>query len=114
MTSRPRRARHLAALALVLFAVSAGATACRPPPKTHVVAIDGTAFTPDVLTVKAGDAIVWVNKDPFPHTVTSAAGGFDSKALAAGESWSDTATRPGQFLYVCTFHPTMKGTLRVE
>jgi plastocyanin len=28
-------------------------------------------LSPDTLTVKRGDTAVWVNKDPFPHTVTA-------------------------------------------
>ena len=36
------------------------------------------------MTVKAGDTVVWVNKDPVPHTVTSQAGGCDSPEIAPG------------------------------
>jgi putative membrane protein len=78
------------------------------------VSIDGTAFKPTTLRVKAGDSITWTNEDPFAHTVTSRAGGFDSKMLASGRSWTYQATRAGEFPYVCTLHPTMKGTLIVE
>lgn len=81
---------------------------------THTVAIDGTTFQPVAVTVKVGDSVVWVNKDPFPHTVTSAAGGFDSHEIAPGKSWKYTATKKGEFAYVCIFHPTMKATLKVE
>jgi plastocyanin len=52
-----------------------------------------------------------VNRDPFPHTATSAK--FDSKDIAPGASWTFTAKAPGELPYVCTLHPTMKGTLRV-
>ena len=106
--------RRVAVLALVLCGLGAGAPACTAPPVTHTVSIDGTAFTPAVLTVKVGDSVVWVNQDPFPHTVTSAAGVFDSKALQPKTSWTYTATKAGELPYVCSFHPTMKGTLRVE
>ena len=50
----------------------------------------------------------WINKDPFPHTVT-AAGAFDSHPIAAGRSWKYKARRAGEFSYICTLHPTMKG-----
>lgn len=84
-----------------------------PPPVTHTVTIEGMQFTPANLTVEAGDTIVWVNKDLFPHTVT-AAGAFDSKSIADGQSWQYRATSKGEYPYTCTFHPTMKGTVRVE
>jgi plastocyanin len=102
------------ALALVLGGIGAGAAGCTAPPVTHTVVIDGTAFQPAALTVKAGDSIVWINKDPFPHTVTSASGVFDSKPLQPSQSWTYVAGKKGELSYVCTLHPTMKGTLRVE
>ena len=107
-------ASFAAALALVLCSIGSGAPAGAGAPATHTIAIDGTTFKPDTLTVKAGDSIVWINKDPFPHTVTSASGGFDSKPLQAGKSWKFVAAKKGEFPYVCTLHPTMKATLRVE
>jgi plastocyanin len=48
--------------------------------------IQGLLYVPETLTVRRGDVVVWINKDPFPHTVT-AAGVFDSKSIAAGGSW---------------------------
>jgi plastocyanin len=81
---------------------------------THTVAIDGVTFDPETLAVKAGDTVVWVNKDPFPHTVTSQTGGFDSHDIAPGQSWSYTTTKTGVFPYLCTLHPTMHATLKVE
>ena len=101
------------ALALLLCGIGAVALGCAPP-VTHTVAMEGTAFQPVALTVKAGESIVWINKDPFPHTVTSSAGGFDSKPLEPAQSWAYVASKPGEFSYTCSLHPTMKGTLRVE
>ena len=48
--------------------------------------MDGTRYEPALITVKKGESVTWVNKDPFPHTAT-AAGTFDSKSIAAGKSW---------------------------
>ena len=53
--------------------------------KTHTVTIEGTSFQPGQLTVAAGDTVVWINKDPFPHTATSKAGAFDSGKHRAGQ-----------------------------
>ena len=80
---------------------------------THTIVIEGTNYAPATLTVKRGDTLVWINKDPFPHTVT-AKGVFDSHELAAGRSWKYTARKAGEFAYICTLHPTMAGTLKVE
>src|SRR5262245_50103108 len=81
---------------------------------THTVVTDGTHFQPDDLTVNVGDSIVWVNKDPFPHTATSQAGGFDSGEIESDKSWRFKASKAGEFPYICTLHRTMKGMLRVK
>jgi plastocyanin len=80
----------------------------------HTVVIDGVLFTPAALTVKFGDTITWVNKDPFPHTATAQDRSFDSREIAANKRWKYTARKAGSFPYVCTLHPTMKGTLIVS
>lgn len=80
---------------------------------THSVSIDSFAFKPPVMTVALGDTVVWQNNDPVPHTVT-AAGVFDSGAIAAGASWKYTANARGRHDYLCTFHPIMKGVLVVR
>ena len=92
-------------------AVAAGAAA---KPATHTVVIDGTRYQIEALTVKAGDTVEWVNKDLLAHTVTSQTGGFDSQTILPGKSWKYVAKKKGEFPYACTFHPTMKGTLRVR
>jgi len=111
-----RRSSRRTALAVVaalgLGSLSPGAAAQAPRPAPHTVVMEAVAFQPAALTVKVGDRVVWVNRDPFPHTATSAT--FDSKDIAPGASWTYTATAPGEFPYVCTLHPTMKATLRVR
>jgi len=79
---------------------------------THDVVIDAFSFKPSPLTVKRGERVRWTNADPVPHTVT-AAGAFDSGAIAAGAAWTLAADKTGRFDYVCAFHPTMTGTLIV-
>lgn len=82
-------------------------------PATHTVVIEGLKFVPQALAVRRGDTVVWVNKDPYPHTAT-ARGVFDSGSIAERGSWKYTARKTGEHPYICTFHPNMTGTLRVE
>jgi plastocyanin len=104
-----------AAAALTLLLRSTGSAAAPPAkPVTHAVTIDSAQYQQQTITVAVGDSIVWTNKDPFPHTVTSKAGGFDSQEIASGKSWKFTARKKGSFPYTCTFHPTMTGTLKVR
>ena len=74
--------------------------------------MEAVAFQPATLTIEVGDRVVWVNRDPFPHTATAMA--FDSKDIAPGASWAYTATAPGDIPYVCSLHPAMKGMLGVR
>jgi plastocyanin len=90
------------------------APARSPKPKTYSVTVDATRFQPEVLNIKQGDVVVCVNKDFFAHTATSKAGGWDSGSFASGGSWTHTFTKRGEFPYICTLHPTMKGTIRVK
>lgn len=103
-----------AALGLTVVFVSPAATAGARKPKTHTVTIDGSSFQPAVIRIAPGDRVVWVNRDMFPHTATSRAGGFDSKVIPAGKSWTTSPAVRGTFPYVCVFHPTMKGTVEVR
>jgi plastocyanin len=80
----------------------------------HTVVIENMQFNPPQLTVHRGDRIVWVNKDLFPHTASAVDQAFDSGSIAVGASWTYVARTSGAFAYGCTFHPTMKGMLKVQ
>ena len=83
--------------------------------KTHTINIENMRFDPAEVTVKAGDTIIWVNKDLVPHTATSATEGvFDSGFMEAGQTWKYEVKGKGDVAYICTFHPTMKGVLKIK
>jgi len=104
----PLRLAHLLALASFVGLTVAAAT-----PVTHTVVMKATSFAPLTLTLKLGDAVVWRNDDFFPHTAT-APGIFDSGSIAVGASWKYQPKAVGEYAYICTFHPNMKGILTVE
>ena len=79
------------------------------------VEIHNFTFTPQTLTVKAGTAVTWTNKDDTPHGIASANNAFKkSQALDTDDSYSFTFTTPGTYAYFCYVHPFMKGTIAVE
>ena len=80
--------------------------------ETQVITIENMQFSPAELTVKRGTRIVWKNQDMFPHTATAKA--FDSGSIDPNASWTYVAREPGDYPYVCTFHPTMKARLIVR
>jgi plastocyanin len=110
---RSRLVLGAAALVLGLGGVSLAAEAPRKA-VTHTVTIDATAYSPKTVTVAVGDEVVWVNKDVLVHTVTARDGGYDSRDIPPGGSWSFTPKGAGLFPYHCSYHVPMKGTLRVR
>lgn len=99
----------------LLVAALVAAAGCDPAPVRHVVDIRELAFGPAQLTVAAGDTLVWVNHDMFPHTATAdGAAGWDTGPIPPDSSRSAVARRPGVFNYVCRVHPTMHGTVIVR
>jgi plastocyanin len=108
-----RRAARLRPVQVLALASFVGMTVSAATPVTHTVVMKATSFAPLTLTLKLGDAVVWRNDDLFPHTAT-AEGVFDSKSIAVGASWKYQPKAVGEYVYICTFHPNMKGTLKVE
>jgi plastocyanin len=104
----------VAAAALLPSITTPAAGARDRAPAVHTVVIASMQFNPAALTVRRGERIVWVNRDLFPHTVTSASTAFNSGSIAPNGSWSFTPRKAGEYPYGCTFHPTMKGTITVQ
>ena len=79
------------------------------------VTIFDFAYDPPELTAAAGAEITFTNDDETAHTATASDGAFDSGSIAAGAEGTVTAPdEPGEYPYICSFHPFMKGTLVVE
>lgn len=72
------------------------------------------AFAPAEIRIRAGQTVVWTNRDAVGHTSTSTSGGWDSRLLTTGESYRMTFEQAGTYEYVCTPHPNMRGRVVVE
>jgi plastocyanin len=77
------------------------------------VLIVGRAYQPSQLTVGLGQTVVWRDESFGQHTVTSVDGLFNSGVMSSGSSFTMTFAKAGTFDYVCTIHPTMKGSVIV-
>ena len=107
--------RLLLAALVLACCVAPGAAQRARKPVVHRIVIDATSFSKTALTIRTGDTVEWQNKDVIPHTATAAGkGGFDSGVILAGQSWRHTFDKAGRFPYICSFHPTMKATLRIR
>lgn len=96
-------AAGLAALPLL-----GGAAAARE----HVIAMAGMRFGAVPSGIRAGDTILWVNRDVVPHTATARDGSFDV-TLAPRQSRRVTLARAGRIAFYCRYHPMMQGVLTV-
>ena len=85
-----------------------------PATSTVSVSIQGFAFNPQTLTIKAGTKVTWTNNDTVSHTVTSDSGNLlNSPSIAPGQSFSFTFTDAGTVNYHCAIHPMMTGSIVV-
>ncbi len=112
---------------------STAVTVTSPPPVcvTHNVTLEGIAFVPAALTIKACDTVTWEHNDGgVPHTVTSgdcpgdtctpdgifdSSGGDPGNRLGQDDTFSHTFDDPGTFPYHCRVHVAgMQGTITVD
>ena len=101
---------------LVCAAYAADAMYAHAATAGDVVAVDIAKFTfaPNDIRVTPGTKIVWTNRDEAPHTVVSTDKSFVSKGLDTDDRFEQTFSREGDFAYVCSVHPFMKGVVHVH
>jgi plastocyanin len=75
-------------------------------------------YSPNSITVKVSDSILWQNSDIGFHTVTSGQGSpdglFDSGLFGPGETFSRQFSSVGTIDYFCVVHPWMVGKVIVN
>jgi plastocyanin len=130
MSKQSRILLAASAVILILACIFAGCSsssssgqapsaAASPAPAASVpaITIKNMAFSPEILTVKAGTTVTWTNDDSASHTVVSDDGSsavFKSSVLASGASFPFTFKEAGTYSYHCGIHPLMKGTIVVQ
>ena len=110
-----RRGRHswpVAVLILLLAMAGCGQATSIWAGEAVRVEIKGFAFVPSEITVDAGDAVTWINRDSATHTLSGK--GWDSGVLGKGATFSRTFDRSGTYTYDCEFHPSMVGRVVVK
>jgi len=114
-----KKAVLLTVLIVLNFCLAAwgddAATTATSGDQKNTIEIKDFMFSPQTLTVKAGDKIIWINHDDEPHTVVSVGKKFQkSSALDTDQVFTITAGAPGTYEYFCSVHPKMTGTIVVE
>ncbi len=103
-----------AAVLAVLALLQAGMGLTAPAAETDRIVVSDFMFQPTTLIIKAGSTVTWVNMDDEPHTIVSATGLFRSGALDTKDTFSFKFDEPGTYLFVCSIHPRMTGTIVVQ
>ena len=71
-------------------------------------------FVPEKVTARVGQSVRWTNQDDVQHTVKASKGAdFESKTLSKGDTYVAKLTKTGTIAYVCTIHPSQRGTITV-
>lgn len=81
------------------------------PLAKNEISIGQNAFTPDPLTAKVGEMIVWINNETYAHDVVGDDGTWKSPKLEPGGRFGFKFMKPGTFTYICSIHPFMHGTI---
>jgi plastocyanin len=78
------------------------------------VKIASFLYLPEVVTIKAGGTVTWVNEDKAPHTSTLEEDrDQDTGRLDLSEEGSLTFDEPGTYRYYCIFHRFMEADVQV-
>jgi plastocyanin len=88
-------------LLLVSLAACGGSS---PPPAGPTVSVIDNAFEPQVLRIKPGQTVTWVNNGQTAHTVTADDNAFNSGTFNSGEQYTHTFSKPGRYPYYCQLH----------
>lgn len=89
-----------------------------PPPKPQaepLITIEAFQFAPEVLEVKQGTTVTFVNQDSTPHTATPQPGAdfTGTGRIAFNERKTITFNTVGEQGYFCEIHPSMMGKVIV-
>jgi plastocyanin len=108
--------RNLAVVILFLLLVPLPGLA-----EVHIVSLGNNFFSPNDLTIKAGDTVRWVNNTTHTHDVTDDNAGWGSPQ-SSSFVYERTFNTVGEVFYHCTLHSNagrniatfMNGRLNVE
>lgn len=86
---------------------------------THTVEIHEFKYVPEVIKIKPGDSIRWVNKDIAPHTATASDNSWDTGEIKFNQSktilFAKDSSKSEELItdYFCIYHPHMKAKFEI-
>ena len=103
-----------AAGAVIASAVAVPRAPSADTAKSAEVEIANFHYTPPTLVVAPGTTVTWKNADDSPHSVREKSGKFKSAALDTDDTFSQTFAAAGEYDYICSIHPYMRGKIVVK
>jgi len=91
--------------------------------KAVAVNAQNNAFSPQSVIVSPGTRVTWTNRDQVAHNVKKlsdtanfggAKFGVDVADFGPGKTYSYTFVKPGPYVYTCTIHGLMTGSVVVD
>ena len=100
----------------VVPAVLLAASALQAPAATTLVRMVNFGFQPRLVTISAGDTILWTNTTSTSHNVVSSNSAWaTSPFFVSPGTFSVTFTNPGSYGYYCAPHrSSMNGVITVQ
>jgi len=104
--------RHLADMEA--HAVHGTLAASTGPASPLTIVFKGFKFKPNVLHVKTGQTVTFVNGDDEAHSIISADKSLVSGAIDGRGQWRYTFAKAGRYLLHCDYHPYMQASIVVD
>ena len=84
--------------------------------QTVEVVIQNYRYQPQVVRIKVGDTVKWVNREKRTSNsvVCPVEQGGESERFFPEESWQRRFDAPGRYPYHCGPHPEMTGVVEVD
>jgi amicyanin len=115
--------RTIFSLLVLLAATSDVASAANPaqiidaataPPDAVKIDIAKMKYAPAAVEVEEGAVVTWTNHDAVPHNVFIGDIEVVGDMLRAGQTLAIRFNTAGDYNYICTPHPFMKGRVTVK
>jgi plastocyanin len=103
----------ISSIAVRVAASADSSSSPAPAPTPALVTIADFAFSPASVSIPIGGSVTWKNTDTASHTATDANGSFDSGNLDTGKTFTHTFSKAGTYAIICSYHPSMHGTVIV-
>lgn len=84
------------------------------PANSAKVDIAKMKYVPGAIEIEPGTVVIWTNHDAVPHNVYIGDPEVVGDMLRAGQSMAIKFNAPGDYSYICTPHPYMKGKVTVK